>query len=82
MSKPRRRLRNLKRLRVVVGTEQDSGFYLPAGPVVQLLNYLLHEASPATSEMVRGFINALLGAAGRRSCRFWVFLQRSKDRES
>lgn len=52
-------LRNLKRLRVVVETEQDSGFYLPAGPVVQLLNYLLHEASPATSEMVRGFINAL-----------------------
>lgn len=52
-------LKRLKALRIVEPTEQQQGFYVVAGPLVQLLRFLLYEAKPATPQTVRGYVNSL-----------------------
>jgi hypothetical protein len=52
-------VKKLKELRVVEPLEQEQGFYVVAGPLVQLIRYLLYEATPATPETIRGYVNSL-----------------------
>lgn len=52
-------VKQLKKLRVVEPVEQGDGYYIVAGPLVQLIRYLLHEAKPASSESVQGFVKSL-----------------------
>ena len=52
-------LKRLKDLRVVEPLEQEQGFYVVAGPLVQLIRYLLYEATPTTPETIRGYVNSL-----------------------
>jgi hypothetical protein len=52
-------VKQLKKLRVVEPVEQGEGYYIVAGPLVQLIRFLLHEAKPASSESVQGFVKSL-----------------------
>jgi hypothetical protein len=56
---PETTLKHLKELRIVVPVDTEPGRFVVAGPLVQLLRYLYHEAKPATPQTVRGFVNSL-----------------------
>ena len=57
--------RRLKELRILLPVEPGSDIYSLAEPVRQLLSYLFDTATPATSEMIRGYVDALDGS-GRK----------------
>ena len=52
-------VKQLKKLRVVEPVEQGEGYYVVAGPLLQLLRYLLHTAKPASPETVQGYVKGL-----------------------
>jgi hypothetical protein len=52
-------VKQLKRLQIVEPAEQGDSYYILAGPLLHLLRFLLHEARPASSQSVQGFINTL-----------------------
>lgn len=53
-------VKRLKDLRIVEPeSELDRGWFVIAGPVVQLVRYLLHDAKPATSQTVLGHVNSI-----------------------
>jgi hypothetical protein len=60
--------RRLKELQVLVASEPGSASYLMADPVSRLLTYLFDDATPATPEMVRGYVESL-DALGRKLSR-------------
>src|SRR6266850_5048598 len=52
-------VKKLKELRIIEPPEQGQTYYVVAGPLLQLIRYLLHEAKPASSESVQGFVKSL-----------------------
>ena len=59
--------RHLREYQILVPTEPGGDSYLLAEPVARVLAYLFNEAEPATSEMIRGFIQSLDSLAKRLS---------------
>lgn len=52
-------VKRLKDLRIVEPAEQGQNDYVVAGPLLQLMRYLLYTAKPASSESVQGFVKSL-----------------------
>jgi hypothetical protein len=51
--------RGLRELQILVPTEPGSAMYFLAEPVARLLDYLYNAATPATPEMIRGYVMSL-----------------------
>jgi hypothetical protein len=60
--------RRLRELQILVATEPGGDEYFLADPVARLLTYLFNEATPATPEMIRGYVLSL-ETTGKRLAR-------------
>jgi hypothetical protein len=55
--------RRLRELQILIPTEPEGEIFFMADPVARLVTYLLNEASPATPEIIRGYMLSLEATA-------------------